>query len=189
MNAIIKRYCRIIKSLVFGLIILLTLCLSACEHYVPEGTPKLPRKVMCASDDQIMALKKKLEKSHVQVITIGSEYLISIPASILFPSRSPRLTWKSYATLNLVVKFLRQFRKISVNVTGYGTPCYSEVRERALTKERARVVADYIGSQGIDSRFIFTVGLGSDKPIMSATRGSEYSLNSRIEITFREAQI
>lgn len=189
-NELIKRYFRLRESASFILIIFLSLCLGACEHYIPtDEAPKLPRKVMGAADHQMVALKKDLERLNVKVITIGSEYLISIPATALFPPLSPRLTWKSYAALNLVVDFLKQFRKIVVNVTGYGTTCYSEVRERALTKERARVVADYLACQGIDSRFIFTVGAGSDKPIMFTTRGCEQSLNARIEITFREALI
>lgn len=190
-NSLSKLCFWLMRDLFPSIIMLIfLLTLASCDHYVPdEAAPKLPRKVMGAADHRMMELKKELERSGIKVITIGSEYLISIPSALLFPQRSPRLTWKSYAALNVVACFLKQFRKIVVNVTGYGTACYSEIRERALTKERARVVADYLGSQGIDSRFIFTVGNGSDKPIMSATRACEQSLNSRIEITFREALI
>jgi intracellular multiplication protein IcmN len=63
----------------------------------------------------------------------------------------------------------------------------SVTRERALTLARSRVVGEYLWSQGVDSRFIFTQGLGSDKPIMRFTQGGDFSLNSRIEITFRDS--
>lgn len=60
-------------------------------------------------------------------------------------------------------------------------------RERALTLARSRVVSEYLWSQGVDSRIIFTQGLGSDKPITSYTLGGDRSPNARVEITFRRA--
>ena len=50
-----------------------------------------------------------------------------------------------------------------------------------------QLVGEYFWSQGIDSRFIFTQGLGSDKPVVSFTQGGDSSPNARIEITFRDA--
>ena len=63
----------------------------------------------------------------------------------------------------------------------------SPKREHALTQARAREVADYLWSQGIDTRFIFTQGSGSDKPIGAFIERGDASPNSRIEITFRQA--
>ncbi len=64
---------------------------------------------------------------------------------------------------------------------------YHHNENRALTLARARAVGDYLWSQGVDSRFIFTHGLGSDKPIVAFTEKGDKSPNSRIEITFRDA--
>jgi intracellular multiplication protein IcmN len=60
-------------------------------------------------------------------------------------------------------------------------------RERALTLARSRVVGEYLWSQGIDSRLIFTAGLGSDKPITRFSPSGDVSPNARVEITFRDA--
>lgn len=148
---------------------------------------KLPYKVEGAEDRAIIELQKSLKRCGVAVITIGQDYLISIPSASLFPNQSPQLTWASYGLLNNVVRFLKQFRKVAVNITGYSGKYVSERREHALTLARARSVGDYLWSQGIDSRFIFTEGMGSDKPIMGFTRDGDKSPNSRIEITFRDA--
>lgn len=157
--------------------------------YVPEDNEalRLPRKVAWAEDKAVIKLQKALNRCGVTVITIGQDYLVSIPSQALFPNQSPELTWGSYGLLNTVVKFLQQFRKVAVNVTSYTGKYVSSKREHALTLARSRAVADYLWSQGIDSRFIFTEGVGSEKPIMMHAHGGDKSRNSRIEITFRDA--
>jgi intracellular multiplication protein IcmN len=148
---------------------------------------KLPYKVKGAEDKAVIQIQKSLIRCGVAVITIGQDYLISIPSKSLFPNQSPQLAWGSYGLLNNVVRFLKQFRKVAITITGYSGQYVSAKREHALTLARSRAVADYLWSQGIDSRFIFTEGAGSDKPIMGYLQGGDKTINSRIEITFRDA--
>lgn len=165
------------------------LLLTGCGNkrvVIPESAT-LPYKVAGASDPTMMAIQKRFNQKGVQVITIGQDYMVSIPATALFPEESPRLTWQSYALLNAIVCYLKQFREITINVTAYSNHCVSVKRDRALTLARARAVGNYFWSQGVDSRFIFTQGLGSDKPIVAFTKKGDLSPNSRIEITFRDA--
>ncbi len=169
----------------------LSLFLLGCQTKMPFIPPKEemlrhPQRVAGAPDAKTMRLQTKLARCGAKIITIGEDYLISIPSAQLFPNQSPRLTWASYGLLNEVVIFLKQFHKVSVNVTSYSSCYESAKRQLALTKARAREVANYLWSQGIDSRFIFTDGLGSDKPIMVNRQGGDKAYNSRIEITFRD---
>ncbi|KTD66072.1 type IVB secretion system protein IcmN/DotK [Legionella spiritensis] len=157
------------------------------QPIIDSDAYKLPRKVAGTSDSMVITMQKKFHKRGVKVITMGQDYLVSLPSSALFTDQSPRLTWKSYELLNDIVLFLQQFRKIGVNVTGYSSKYVSTRREQALTLARARAVANYLWGQGIDSRFIFTEGAGSDKPAVWFTQGGDESPNSRIEITFRDA--
>lgn len=163
---------------------------SACHrnNYVPElDEPKLPYKVEGACDATIIKYLSKYKKTGIKVVTMGQNYLISIPASALFADQTPHLTWASYGLLNDIATFMKQFRKIEINITSYSSKYVSVQRERALTLARSRVVSEYLWSQGVDSRFIFTHGLGSDKPITSFTQGGDASPNARVEITFRRA--
>ncbi|KTD32754.1 LphA (DotK) [Legionella nautarum] len=168
-------------------LIALTGCKVKVYRPLENEALKLPYKVEGAEDRAIIGLQKSLKRCGVAVITIGQDYLISIPSASLFPNQSPQLTWASYGLLNNVVRFLKQFRKVAVNITGFSGKYVSERREHALTLARARAVGDYLWTQGIDSRFIFTEGMGSDKPIMGFTREGDKTPNSRIEITFRDA--
>ena len=174
---------------VIGLIALLQV--SACnrgnDSLIDKEDPKLPCKVRGACDATVMKYLRKFNKRGIKVITIGQDYLISIPASALFEDQTPHLTWASYSLLNNIAAFLKQFRKVAINVTSYSSKYISVRRERALTLARSRVVSEYLWSQGIDSRFIFTQGLGSDKPVVSFTQGGDSSPNARVEITFRDA--
>ena len=171
------------------LIFLASISLFGCWGGLPTDLLKLPKKVPGTADARAVMLQKKLANQGVQVVTIGQDYLIAIPSSLLFPSQSPRLTWQSYAVLNQVVAYLKQFRKIAVNVTAYSSQYGSTRREYALTLARAKVISRYLWSQSIESRFIFAEGAGREKPISAYLAGGDQSLNSRIEITFRDAII
>lgn len=173
----------------FVLSLLTVAILSGCQNRsraAPDPNA-LPTRVAGSSDSLVMSLQADLRKRGIKVITIGQDYLISIPSTMLFPNQSPALTWESYSVLNDVIRFIQQFRKVGVNITAYSSKYVSVRRERSLTMKRARVVADYLWSQDIDSRFVFTDGAGSDKPIMLFSPTGDKSPNSRIEITFRDA--
>lgn len=168
--------------------VFMVLMLAGCHRERATIDPDpLPLRVAGACDPEAMTLMKNLKRQGVKILTIGQDYLVSIPADRLFADQSPRILWGSYAILNNVVCYLKQYRKVGVDVSAFCTKYVSAARERALTSARARAVADYLWSQDIDSRFVFTRGLGSDKPIESNMAGGDNSLNSRIEITFRNA--
>lgn len=159
-------------------------CNSKAVRPIDDAIP-LPTHVAGASDASIIWLEKRLTQSGVRVISLGQEYLLSIPSGLLFESQSPQLTWASYHLLNEIACYLQQFRKVSITVNAYSRQYVSREREHALTLVRARAISKYLWSQNIESRFIFTHGLGSDKPISTFKQRGEGSPNSRIEITFR----
>lgn len=173
----------VIPSLAYGLIS----CQAQPQRNVDPTPASLPYKVDGAADSHRVEMQKRLENHGIKVVTMGQNYLISIPSSVLFANQSPRIKWDCYGIFNDIVCYLKQFQKIAVTVNSYTGKCISPERDRALTMARSRVVADYLWLQDIDSRFIFTDGLGSDKPIVAFGQQGDASLNSRIEITFQDA--
>ena len=164
--------------------------MDACQSKLPEiipETPPLPQRVEKTSDQQKIALANKLIQQGVKIINTGQRYMLVIPSVLLFADQSPKLEWAAYNLLNDVACYLQQFRIISVHINSFST-CYGSARRaHALTLARARYIGNYLESQGVDTRFIFTQGIGSDKPIIMHAKPGEASLNSRIEITFSDA--
>lgn len=152
-----------------------------------EDKPTLPTNINNGSDAAIAGLYKKLTDKGVHIETMGQEYLVSIPAQLVFYNQSPRIKWQSYDLLNDVVCYLQLFRKITVHVSAFGSCYRSKDRTKALTLARAKAVGRYLWSQNVEARMLFTEGLGDDKPIVSLTKCSDASSNSRIEIVFRQA--
>lgn len=175
--------------IVFTLIIFQSSCVVRNKQTLEGRPPKLPYKVAGAYDQAAIQRQARLNKQGVRVITLGQDYLVSIPSKALFQNNTPRLTWGSYALLNDIACYLKQFRKISVNVSSFVGKCISPEREKALTMARAKTVSDYLWSQDIDSRLIFSHGLGSDKPIVRFGAQGDDTPNSRVEITFRDVMV
>lgn len=174
-------------QLVFLLcIILISACQRPTQKIIFTSNPSLPYAVGRKVDPTQVDLRELLRKQKVQVVTVGQDYLIRIPSALLFANQSPRLLWNSYDILYTVACYLRQFRKVSVEVISYSSKCITKPREESLTRTRAREVASYLWSQGIKSRFIFSQGVGSSKPILCTREGGDNSINSRIEIIFRD---
>jgi len=170
-------------------LVLLIFLAAGCQErpYVPESSTKMPRQMAGTSDKSKQKWQAKIQQQGVQFLSLGQDHLISIQAGLLFSEQSPALTWDAYKLLNDIACYLKQFRKISVNVVGFVDPYISAEREHALTLKRARVVGSYLWSQGITSRFIFTEGVGADRPKVAYRKLGDVSQNARIEITFRHA--
>lgn len=172
-------------KLIFFIFVLLCGCGSS-KPLVIDGN-KLPKQVAGSSDAQIVRLEEKLQASGVKIIIIGQMYLVSVPSHLVFVDQSPKIKWNSYALLNDIAEYLCKFRKISVHVNAYNDCYLSAKRTKALTLARARGVANYLWSQNVRTRMMFTHGMGNDKPIVTRAKCSDTSPNSRIEIVFRRA--
>ena len=173
----------------FGLSCVMMLLLGGCSSWFGSSNadtkPTLPHVMQGVSDQGRVNLEKKLMKQHVILITMGDEYLLSVPAYLLFYEASPRLKWSAYPLLNDIACYLSFYRQVSVDVTAYTAHFISPAREQALSLARANSVANYLWSQPISARFIAAHGLGADKPIVNRPAVGDNSLNARVEITFR----
>src|SRR3990167_3489759 len=157
------------------------LLLSACKpSQLLDEDSRLPREVTGVNDQTILEMEKLLRHEGIRVISEGDQYLVSVPAKYLFAEQSPRLTWKSFKLLNDLACYLRLFRKVGVEVSAYTSKYASVKREHALSLARAQAVADYLWSQRIETRFLFSHGHGRDKPIVLKAPQGDNSPNARI---------
>lgn len=178
------------QGVIIGVLTLLALV--GCQRppsQVPElEALKLPTRVAGTSDAQLGFLQKRLHQRDIRIVNMGDEYLISIPASTIFADQSPKIRWESYAVLNEVACYLRQYRKVAIQVSVYVSPYGSERRQMALSTARAETVSNYLWSQGVDGRLIVAHGQGSQKPVVVKNPPNDRDQNARIEITFRRVE-
>jgi len=182
------------RNYISMLMVVLILCMmNGCQnhrawHSLMDSEPRLPHQVAGSSDSLMRAFEKRFKKENVRVVVMGDNYLISVPTDSIFVDQSPRMSWGSYALLNDLACYLRLYRKVSVHVSTYVSQYDTTRREHALALARSNAVSNYLWSQDVESRFIFSYGQGSEKPIEFKSSQNDRAENARIEITFRRVE-
>ncbi len=109
------------------------------------------------------------------------ERLKEIAGTVKFESSKSVLKKDSYKLLDEVAKILEKHPAYSVSVEGHTDASGTDAINDKLSNERAKVCADYIVSQGIDSDRVSSVGFGSKKPIADNTTTAGKAKNRRTE--------
>lgn len=104
--------------------------------------------------------------------------------NIQFAFNSHELLPGSYSELNYVVRHMRRNPRLKLRLSGHtddvGDPSYN----MELSLRRARSVAAYLVTQGIDVNRIVTRGYGETMPVVSGASAEDRRLNRRVEIEF-----
>ena len=87
-----------------------------------------------------------------------------------------------YPTLNSVALVLKKFNRTLVDVYGHTDSTGNEQHNYDLSQRRALSVANYLSSQGIDSRRFAVTGFGETRPVAENGSPSGRALNRRVEI-------
>ncbi len=103
-----------------------------------------------------------------------------IARGINFDLDKSTLRPESYLQLHTIAAELKQKKNLRVDIRGYTDSTGSEPHNLQLSRARAKVVADYLVSTGIDRSRITYGGYGSAEPV-SAT---DFALNRRVEFRF-----
>ena len=176
---------RIIRISMLCIFFLNLLACRSDPYYANQQPAVLPTHLE-PIDPQKLQLERRLTAERLQVIQIGQHVLIDIPAALIFNQHSPKITSHSYGILNDVACYIKTYRKVEINVNVHDFCIDKQERMFALTKIRASAVANYLISQGIDSRLVITRGMSNDKPIMKNECNRNVLANSRIEISFKD---
>jgi OOP family OmpA-OmpF porin len=104
-----------------------------------------------------------------------------IARGINFDLDQSTLRPESYIQLHEIAAELKRKPTLQIDIRGYTDSSGNEAHNIQLSKSRAKVVADYLVSIGIDRSRITFGGYGSAEPISSL----EPALNRRVEFVFR----
>lgn len=130
-------------------------------------------------------LVQKIADNHVQVIMVGDNLRLILPADRFFVPNTPILNTNYYTVLNQIALLLRGLDKYVVKIAGYTDNVGWSDRNLALSRQQAQTIANYLWKQGIDARVLFATGYGAKDPIASNATAQGRAKNRRIEIIWR----
>lgn len=117
------------------------------------------------------------DRHHIEVINIGDEYLISISNGLIYARSSPNILWSAYSILDELMTYLELFEHAAIRITVRSGVGGDARRAQALSKARARQVAEYFWRSHIDARIVYAKDSGQH------IYGR--AMNDRTEIIFR----
>ena len=133
-------------------------------------------------DKQERELRERTRGTDVEVTRQGDDLLLNIPSGINFAYNSANVQPQFRATLDKVAGVLADYRETYVDVYGHTDSTGSDSYNQDLSERRARSVADYLSTHGVQDARIATRGFGETQPIASNETEAGRAENRRVEI-------
>jgi len=106
--------------------------------------------------------------------------------NVLFNIDKAELLKPSITELDNLFEYLSKKTNLKIEIYGHTDNSGIEKRNRELSQQRAKAVADYLILQGLDKSKIQTFGYGSTKPISDNTTEKGRAENRRVEFKLIE---
>jgi outer membrane protein OmpA-like peptidoglycan-associated protein len=134
-------------------------------------------------DVQEAKLRQRLEGTGVSVTRMGDNITLNMPSNITFALNSSDLNGQFFNALDGVSMVLKEYDKTVVEVAGHTDSSGSDQYNQALSERRAQAVAGYLGSHGVKTQRLITIGAGEGHPVASNDTEQGRSANRRVELT------
>ncbi|MEH6589469.1 MAG: OmpA family protein [Halioglobus sp.] len=133
-------------------------------------------------DVQEKQLRDELQGTGVSVSREGDNIRLIMPGNITFQSDSYNLRSDFYPVLSSVGKVLAKYHDTTLRVTGHTDSTGSKAYNQTLSEKRARSVANYLNTTGVESNRELVQGMGFDQPIADNGSASGRAQNRRVEL-------
>jgi outer membrane protein OmpA-like peptidoglycan-associated protein len=134
-------------------------------------------------DVQEAKLRQRLEGTGVSVTRMGDNITLNMPSNITFALNSSDLNAQFFNALDGVSMVLKEYDKTVIEVAGHTDSSGSDQYNQALSERRAQAVAGYLGSHGVKTQRLITIGAGEGHPVASNDTEQGRSANRRVELT------
>ena len=148
--------------------------ISKAENYISVSENIDTRKIKNAKKMKLDILMVPIEKG--QKVRLNN---------IFFQTGSFDLLPDSFTELDRVVELLQENIDLKIEIQGHTDDVGSPENNLQLSKNRARSVANYILSKGIEPSRISQKGFGESKPIKNSTSPVARKLNRRVEFEIK----
>lgn len=133
-------------------------------------------------DAQERKMRERTAGTGIDVVRQGDELLLRMPSGITFATNQATIQPQFQPTLDQVATTLAEYPKTMIDVLGHTDSDGAEAYNQTLSERRAQSVSSYLGSRGIASVRIATMGYGETRPIASNETPDGKAQNRRVEI-------
>ncbi|MCJ8165609.1 OmpA family protein [Pontibacter sp. E15-1] len=131
-------------------------------------------------DKQAEELRRDLENANVE--RVGEGIKITFDSGILFPVNSSELQSGAKTEIAQLSETLKKYPDTNIVIEGHTDNTGSREINQPLSERRARAVADYAASMGVDRSRMTTQGYAFDQPIADNSTEAGRRQNRRVEI-------
>ena len=133
-------------------------------------------------DQQIKELREQTAGTGVDVTSDGQSILVNLPNGVTFPVNSATVQPQFRPVLDQISENLARYPDSLIDVYGHTDSTGSDAYNQTLSENRARAVAGYMSSHGVNARRIQSQGFGETQPIADNATESGRAANRRVEI-------
>lgn len=133
-------------------------------------------------DRQEQELRRETAGTGVEVVRQGDELTLRMPSGITFAQGRYDIQPQFRQTLNEVASTLGSYERTYIDVLGHTSSEGTDAFNQTLSEQRARSVADYLRTQGVQSARIETQGYGETQLLNDENDETERAANRRVEI-------
>ena len=134
-------------------------------------------------DKQEAELRRQMAGTGVDVVREGDNITLNMPSGITFDFDSATVKPQFQPVLDNVAATLVQYNQTVIEVAGHTDSVGSDQYNQALSQRRANAVSAYLGSRGVLSQRMITVGAGESRPIATNDTDAGRAQNRRVEVT------
>jgi outer membrane protein OmpA-like peptidoglycan-associated protein len=133
------------------------------------------------------ALAPREDRIEDQLARLGArvtetEVLIQLPGSILFDFDSANIRPDAHPALNDVARVVKAYPNRPARVEGHTDAIASDEYNQSLSERRARSVADWLASNGVERGRLAATGYGEKNPVATNDTPAGRQLNRRVEV-------
>jgi len=138
-------------------------------------------------NEEFLYSKKMQDRFYDMPVRVSNDRYgthLAISTDELFKDQEkPMINPLVYPTLNRVVEVVNLYPTRKITVAGFTDDLFTPQQQEVLSEKYARVVADYLLSQGVDgSRIINVEGEGIRNPVADNDNYLSRAANRRVEI-------
>ena len=136
-------------------------------------------------DKENAELRQRLVGTGVQVKQNGNSIQLVMASDVTFTTGQAAVRSNFYPALDSVAIVVKKYNDNTVYIRGYTDNVGGVAYNQRLSGARAQSVGQYLISQGVASKRIYTEGRGESQPIASNATAEGRAMNRRVVITLQ----